>query len=246
MQPNARTVLVTGATGFIGRALVEQLLDRGDDVVIMHRGKGTVFGGQVREIACDRNDPAAVAPALKDTRFDVVWSAECMEHNPHWAATITNMVRLLRPGSITLGQLRGVVGEVLIGGDKAAPRVPGSSAAHYAPSTPLTIVPGGELDALAGSLSEGGQRIAVLAQRLPLKTYETVTWINAGKRAEAFGHDLYANLRTLDKAGCARILVQEVPGDERWDAIRDRLARAAVGAAADSGRYSSLGTGVLP
>ena len=155
-------------------------------------------------------------------------------------------VRLLRPGSITLGQLRGVVGEVLIGGDKAAPRVPGSNASHYAPSTPLTIVPGGELDALAGSLSEGGQRIAVLAQRLPLKTYETVTWVNAGKRAESFGHDLYANLRTLDKAGCARILVQEVPGDERWDAIRDRLARAAVGAAADSGRYSSLGTGVLP
>jgi L-threonylcarbamoyladenylate synthase len=155
-------------------------------------------------------------------------------------------VRLLRPGGIKLSQLRTVVGNVEIGPDNTAPRVPGSSAAHYSPGTPLTIVPGGELDALAGSMSEGGQRIAVLAQRLPLKTYETVTWINAGKRAEAFGHDLYANLRTLDKAGCARILVQEVPGDERWDAIRDRLARAAVGAAADSGRYSSLGTGVLP
>jgi L-threonylcarbamoyladenylate synthase len=155
-------------------------------------------------------------------------------------------VRLLRPGAIKLSQLRAVVGEVQIGADKAVPRVPGSAAAHYSPATPLSIVPGGELDALAQSLSEGGQRIAVLAQRLPLKTYETVTWINAGKRAEAFGHDLYANLRTLDRAGCARILVQEVPGDERWDAIRDRLARAAVGAAADSGRYSSLGTGVLP
>jgi len=155
-------------------------------------------------------------------------------------------VRLLRPGAVTLSQLRGVVGEVQIGADKASPRVPGSAPAHYAPATPLTIVPGGEIDALAESLSEGGQRIAVLAQRLPLKTYQYVTWINAGKRAEAFGHDLYANLRTLDKAGCARILVQEVPGDERWDAVRDRLARGAVGAAADSGRYSALGTGVLP
>ena len=58
--------------------------------------------------------------------------------------------------------------------------------------------------------------------------------------------DLYANLRTLDKAGCARILVQEVPGDERWDAIRDRLARASVGAGSDSGSYGALGTGVLP
>jgi L-threonylcarbamoyladenylate synthase len=155
-------------------------------------------------------------------------------------------VRLLRPGSITLGALRQVVGAVVIGADKGSPRVPGSMAAHYAPGTPLTIVPGGELDALAESLSEGGQRIAVLAQRLPLKTYQFVTWINAGRRAESFGHDLYANLRTLDKAGCVRILVQEVPGDERWDAIRDRLSRAAVGAQAESGLFAALGTGVLP
>src|SRR5262245_35642874 len=155
-------------------------------------------------------------------------------------------VRLLRPGGVTLSQLRQVVADVHIGGDKAVPRVPGSVVSHYSPATPLTIVPGGELDALAESLSEGGQRIAVLAQRLPLKTYQFVTWINAGKRAEAFGHDLYANLRTLDKAGCARILVQEVPGDERWDAVRDRLARASVGAGADSGSYGALGTGVLP
>src|SRR5688572_7300316 len=159
---------------------------------------------------------------------------------------IAGEVRLLRPGAVTLTQLRGVAGSVSIGPDKSSPRVPGSAASHYAPVTPLTIVPGGEIDALAESLSEGGQRIAVLAQRLPMKTYETVTWINAGKRAEAFGHDLYANLRTLDKAGCARILVQEVPGDERWDAVRDRLARAAVGAPGESGPYAALGTGVLP
>jgi L-threonylcarbamoyladenylate synthase len=159
---------------------------------------------------------------------------------------IDGAVRLLRPGSITLGQLRHVVPEVQIGADKISPRVPGSTAAHYAPATPLTIVPGGEIDALARSLSEGGQRIAVLAQRLPLKTYQYVTWINAGIRSDAYGHDLYANLRTLDKAGCARILVQEVPGDERWDAVRDRLARAAVGAPTDSGQFAALGTGVLP
>jgi L-threonylcarbamoyladenylate synthase len=124
--------------------------------------------------------------------------------------------------------------------------VPGSTAAHYAPGTPVAIVSGGELDVLAAGLSEGGQRIAVLAQRPPLKTYETVTWINAGKRAESYGHDFYANLRTLDKAGCARILVQEVPGEERWDAVRDRIARAAAGASAVSDLDAAPGTGVLP
>lgn len=66
-------VLVIGGTLFIGRALVHQLLERGDEVVIMHRGKGTPFGERVAEIQCDRNDVAAVRAALSATRFDVVY-----------------------------------------------------------------------------------------------------------------------------------------------------------------------------
>jgi L-threonylcarbamoyladenylate synthase len=155
-------------------------------------------------------------------------------------------VRLLRPGGISLAQLRRVVGEVQVGADSSSPRVPGSTYSHYAPLTPLTLVPAGELDLLAEALSEGGQRIAVLATRLPLRTHQYVTWINAGKRAEAYAHDLYANLRTLDKAGCARILVQEVPGDERWDAVRDRLVRAASTGDRDTAHTGSFALGVLP
>lgn len=66
-------VLVIGGTLFIGRALVEQLLARGDDVVIMHRGQGTPFGDRVRQLRCDRNDAAAVAAALAGQTFDVVY-----------------------------------------------------------------------------------------------------------------------------------------------------------------------------
>lgn len=65
--------LVIGGTLFIGRALVEQLLARGDDVIIMHRGTGTPFGSRVGEIQCDRNDVAAVRAALDGSRFDVVY-----------------------------------------------------------------------------------------------------------------------------------------------------------------------------
>ena len=155
-------------------------------------------------------------------------------------------LRLLRPGSISLARLRDVAGDVQVGPDKASPRVPGSTAAHYAPQTPVLLVPGGELDAMAETLSEGGQRIAVLAQRLPLRTYPTVTWINAGKRVDAYAHDLYANLRALDKAGGVRILVQEVPGDERWDAVRDRLVRAAAREDLGDDTVTSYALGVLP
>jgi L-threonylcarbamoyladenylate synthase len=146
-------------------------------------------------------------------------------------------VRLLRPGSITAAQLRSTLGEELLTGvEGAAPRVPGSPPSHYAPTTPLTIVPAGEIDAHADAASAGGRRVAVLAQRLPLRAHKYVTWINAGRRPEAYGRDLYTNLRTLDKAGCQRILVQAVPDGERWDAIRDRLLRAATSVAeADDG-----------
>jgi L-threonylcarbamoyladenylate synthase len=151
-------------------------------------------------------------------------------------------VRLLRPGAVTAGQLRAVVGELLIGADLESPRVPGSTKSHYAPITPMTIVAAGEIDAHAAALSEGGRRVAVLAQRLPLKAHKYVTWINAGRRPEQYGHDLYANLRTLDKAGCQQILVQDVPEGERWDAIRDRLVRAAssVSESDDSGAMAVL------
>ena len=40
--------------------------------------------------------------------------------------------------------------------------------------------------------------------------------------------ELYVNLRTLDKSGAQEILVEEVPAGEAWEAVRDRLRRAAT------------------
>lgn len=66
-------VLVIGGTQLIGRALVEQLLARGDSVVLMHRGTSTPFDDRVTAIRCDRNDVTAVHSALAGERFDVVY-----------------------------------------------------------------------------------------------------------------------------------------------------------------------------
>ena len=149
-------------------------------------------------------------------------------------------VRLLRPGSVTAAQMREVVGEIYLGPGVESPRVPGGTPTHYAPVTPMTIVPSGEIDAQADAASQGGRRIAVLAQRLPLRSHKTVTWINAGRRAEVYARELYNNLRTLDRAGCQRILVQRVPDGDQWDAVRDRLLRAATNIA-----ESDDGTGTM-
>ena len=151
-------------------------------------------------------------------------------------------VRLLRPGAVTVSQLRTVAPDIKTALDAKLPRVPGSLPSHYAPTTPMSIVAAGEVDAQAEALSAGGTRIAVLAQRLPLKAHPYVTWVNAGTRPQSYGQDLYANLRALDTAGCHQILVQDVPEGEAWDAVRDRLMRAAtrVTEAEDTGASAVL------
>jgi L-threonylcarbamoyladenylate synthase len=137
---------------------------------------------------------------------------------------LNNEVRMLRPGYITRSQIAQVVGDLVAGG--VAPRVPGDRVLHYAPSTPLEIVGSDDLEAKAGEVVARQEKVAVLAMRPPLHTKRYMTWINAGKKPDTYAHNLYNHLRTLDRAGCVRILVQELPPDERWAAILDRLQRA--------------------
>jgi L-threonylcarbamoyladenylate synthase len=134
-----------------------------------------------------------------------------------------NEARLLRPGFITRSQLAQVV-DLATGG--AVPRAPGDRLLHYAPSTPLAIVASDDLEKYASEFVARQEKVAVLAMRPPLQTQRHMTWINAGKKPDAYAHNLYNHLRTLDSAGCVRILVQELPDDERWAAILDRLQRA--------------------
>ena len=144
-------------------------------------------------------------------------------------------VRLLRPGFVTYSQLQGSGGRRASSGRcRSAPRVPGNKVSHYAPITPMSHRAGRrDRQALPRHCrkADGASPCSRSACR-SRRTYPSVTWINAGRRADAYAHDLYSNLRTLDKAGCEQILVQDVPSDEKWTAIRDRLSRgAAVGSA---------------
>jgi L-threonylcarbamoyladenylate synthase len=209
----------------------------------------TAFGGGIAAPSANRYGKLSptraehVREELGDTVKVILDGGECQIGLESTIVSFEGQsVRLLRPGAVTAAQIRQVVGELLIGADLQSPRVPGGTPSHYAPTTPMAIVPSGEVDAHAAALSEGGRRVAVLAQRLPLKSHKYVTWINAGRRPEQYGHDLYANLRTLDKAGCQQILVQDVPDGEAWDAIRDRLRRAAstVSESDDTGSMAVL------
>src|SRR5512137_809152 len=62
--------------------------------------------------------------------------------------------RVLRPGFITLTQLRAVVPEIQGRAEADSPRVPGSDVKHYAPSTPLSIVDGRRLEEVVSQLTD--------------------------------------------------------------------------------------------
>lgn len=137
---------------------------------------------------------------------------------------------LLRPGWITAAQLEQVLGAALAAPDAQSPRAPGRLAKHYAPQTPLMMMEGDLLVELATSLSRQGKRVAGLVRSVQQPLIDGLIWVAAPSDAAGYAHELYANLRRLDAAGCDVILVEAPPPDAAWFAIRDRLDRAAAGA----------------
>lgn len=145
--------------------------------------------------------------------------------------------RILRPGIIGRDQLEALIGPLAGGSSSTAPRVPGSTPQHYAPQTPVELVPRDELDARIESCNAAGEAVAVLARRSPetrlvlacgAAPLHVRRWLQAPDSAAAYAHELYANLRSLDKENAARILIEQVPASPEWDAVRDRLSRAAA------------------
>ena len=136
---------------------------------------------------------------------------------------------LLRPGAIGVNAIADVLGSMPAARDAAAPRASGTLASHYAPRTPAALVTPDALRAELAQLEERDERVAVLAwSAQPPDDFDGV-WRAAPHDAIAYAHALYANLRALDAAGVDAILIEQVPDDDAWAAIRDRLARATSG-----------------
>ena len=133
---------------------------------------------------------------------------------------------LLRPGGISRARIEQVLGAAL-GQDLAgAPRASGTLAAHYAPRTALTLV---DRSTVADELRN--PEVAVLALGYQPAHACVRAWIAGSGDPLDYAHDLYANLRALDASGAQRILVEMPPKAPEWEAVNDRLARAAAGAA---------------
>jgi len=143
-------------------------------------------------------------------------------------STIVDLSRgravLLRPGQITPAQIAAVLGTEVELPDVAAPRVSGALDSHYAPRTPLHLVPAAELPAKLAALR--GKRLAVLARAAAPPALNEVSWQTAPRAVAGYAHELYASLRRLDDLACDLILVEAPPAAPEWQGVNDRLRRA--------------------
>jgi L-threonylcarbamoyladenylate synthase len=143
--------------------------------------------------------------------------------------------RVLRLGSITVEQINKALGlqiELNVAGS-TVPKVSGSLAAHYAPTTPLELVGSGSLIFRAGTIAELGDEAGVLSMRPKpeaLKLRGNLHWVQTAADAKAYAHSLYSNLRALDQLKLDRLLVELPPSEPDWLAVLDRLKRSAAGA----------------
>ncbi len=136
---------------------------------------------------------------------------------------------LLRPGSITRLDLEQALGTPVAEPGADAPRASGTLERHYAPRTPLEVVPVDRLGSRLAALFH--LRVAVLAPAAVLQTLraQPAIQMSASEDAVAYARELYANLHELDHAAAERIVVSAPPTGPEWTAIHDRLRRAQAG-----------------
>jgi L-threonylcarbamoyladenylate synthase len=127
---------------------------------------------------------------------------------------------LLRPGMVSRAQIEEVIGPLQVvrsSGEEAAHPSPGMHARHYSPRTPLVLVSGGHLPS-----SGRGAYLWIECRANAARS------IAMPKDAPAYAAALYRILHDLDAQRFDWIAVERPSLDASWDAIRDRLERAAV------------------
>ncbi len=144
--------------------------------------------------------------------------------------------RLLRPGNITIGQLRSVLGEVIVDDavknpvkEGAKVSSPGMKYKHYSPEAEITLVKSNYDDfcRYVNSFTENGVYAMVFGDEgeglnVPFICY------GKGDDYKALSQDLFNSLRELDKFGASKCFVR-CPDDSNEDnlAVLNRLLRAA-------------------
>lgn len=153
-------------------------------------------------------------------------------------STVVDLARetpqVLRPGPISAAMIAASLGCRVEGreGASATGRSPGLLPKHYAPRAPLEVVAAGR-ERVCALLQQGAQVGWITcghgADEPPVAATEPspLHCIDLSSDPQVYARGLYAALHSLDSAGIDRIIVECPPQGESWQAIHDRLTRAA-------------------
>ena len=137
---------------------------------------------------------------------------------------------LLRPGEVTPDQVSAICGLAVLSKDEiptladAPPNAPGTLASHYAPRARVRLM---KSDDLKSALDETNTSVGVWS-RVTVETSKVqVLYRPMPEDAASAAQQVFAVLRDFDDLGVSQIWIETVPNDAQWDAIRDRLQRAA-------------------
>ncbi|MCE2725219.1 MAG: threonylcarbamoyl-AMP synthase [Planctomycetaceae bacterium] len=146
--------------------------------------------------------------------------------------------RILRPGPLSRAAIEAVVGgsvEWLAAADSGtdhAVRSPGQQPRHYAPRTPLEL--SAEAARRGAELLDSGSRVGLVTTAVDdpatraLASRRELVVVPMPNDPAAYARLLYATLHALDQRALDRIVVATPPDTEAWQAVRDRLVRAAT------------------
>lgn len=136
-----------------------------------------------------------------------------------------NTIAIARQGMISAHQIQTVTNNPISLPTQEL-RVSGNMAAHYAPRTPVVLVPSDELSHTLGKHQQSGERVSVLA--LERYDHPQATWFCMPREPIAYAQQLYRQLRAADHLNADVIIVERPPAETAWVAILDRLMRAAA------------------
>jgi L-threonylcarbamoyladenylate synthase len=138
--------------------------------------------------------------------------------------------RLLRAGGLSRAAIEALVGPLA---DPASPGTgvhssPGQHARHYAPAGTVRLEPGTRIAAALREIDAwGGVQCGVVLRGEATEAPALAAVARLPADMAGYARGLYAALRALEEQGCAALVLEEVPEAPEWEAVRDRLRRAA-------------------
>ena len=138
---------------------------------------------------------------------------------------------LLRPGGISRAQVEAACGQPLREGAALGapdPKASGTLLAHYAPAAPVRLMDAKALQTALDLLGADAAHIATWSRAILKTPSSSVIRRRMPDDAAATAQQLFAVLREFDAQGARLIWIETPPDTPEWEAVRDRLQRAAA------------------